>query len=98
MEQDMQAIVQSNNLTAVYAYTPICGTCQLAGKMIDVVEKVADDFRWVRLDLNYYESFAIEHAVESVPCLLIFKDGQLKEKLYAFQSVPHVYEKLNQYV
>ncbi|KKB33156.1 thioredoxin family protein [Bacillus thermotolerans] len=96
-QQDINTIIEANRLTAVYAYTPMCGTCQLAGKMLDVVEKVVKQFEWVRLDLNYYEEFAMSQAIESVPCLLIFKDGELMEKIYAFHSVPHIYEKLNQY-
>lgn len=98
MEQEINALISSNRLAAVYAYTPLCGTCQLAGKMIEVVEKATAAFAWARLDLNYHESFAVHYAIESVPCLLIFKDGKLAEKIYAFQSVPYIYEKLNQYV
>lgn len=96
-EQDIK-IIKSNRLVAVYAYTPLCGTCQIAGKMVDVVEKVVNSFTWIRFDVNYHESFAVHYAVESVPCLLIFKEGELMEKIYAFQSVTHVYEKLNQYI
>ncbi|MFK2826478.1 thioredoxin family protein [Bacillus sp. B190/17] len=98
MEKDIGTIVQENGLTAIYAYTPMCGTCQLAGKMVRVVEKVTTAFVWLHIDLNYYESFAVEQMIESVPCLLVFKDGQLVEKMYAFHSVPHLYEKLNKYI
>ncbi|MEK4028281.1 thioredoxin family protein [Pseudobacillus sp. FSL P4-0506] len=97
-EQNINELIRTNHLVAIYAYTPLCGTCQLAGKMVDVVEKVDNGFIWARMDVNYHESFAIHHAIESVPCLLIFKEGELKEKIYAFQSVPHIYEKLSQYI
>ncbi|OCA81342.1 thiol reductase thioredoxin [Bacillus wudalianchiensis] len=96
-EQDINEMIKSKRLAAVYAYTPLCGTCQLAGKMVDVAEKVVPPFTWFRFDVNYHEGFAIQYAIESVPCLLIFKEGELMEKIYAFQSVPHLYEKLNQY-
>lgn len=96
-EQEISGMIESNRLAAVYAYTPLCGTCQLAGKMVEVAEKIARHFAWGRLDVNYHEEFAIRYGVESVPCLLIFQEGQLMEKIYAFQSVPYIYEKLNQY-
>ncbi|WP_338751020.1 thioredoxin family protein [Bacillus sp. FJAT-52991] len=95
--EQLQTIVEQQEKVAVYAYAPMCGTCQLASKMLDVVEKVGTPYEWVRINLNYYEDFAETYSIESVPCLLIFKEGQLMEKIYAFQSVPHIYEKLNQY-
>ncbi|WP_198508521.1 thioredoxin family protein [Bacillus xiapuensis] len=86
--------IQQKDKTAIYAYAPMCGTCQIAGKMLDVVEQIVKNYSWFRIDLNYHEDFAERYSIESVPCLLIFKEGQLREKIYAFQSVPHIYEKL----
>lgn len=95
--EQLLAMIEQHPKVVVYAYAPMCGTCQLASKMLDVVEKVGTAYEWARINLNYYEGFAETYSIESVPCLLIFHKGQLMEKVYAFQSVPHIYEKLNQY-
>ncbi len=79
---------------ALYLYTPMCGTCQVAGKMLDVVEATNIGLPIKRVNLNYYETIAREFEIESVPCLLLFKDGKLKKKIYAFQSVPYIYEEI----
>lgn len=82
-------------LAAFYLYTPFCGTCQVAGKMLDVVTELTKDIPIGKANLNYMEDVAVDYEVESVPCLLISENGQIREKIYAFQSVPNLYEKLS---
>ncbi|MGX1983547.1 thioredoxin [Thermolongibacillus altinsuensis] len=83
-------------ITVMYLYTPLCGTCQVAGRMVDVVKELFPNVTFVKEDLNYIPERAIEWQVESVPCLLIFKNGELVKKIYAFHSVPYLYETIKE--
>ncbi|HSJ38712.1 MAG TPA: thioredoxin family protein [Planococcus sp. (in: firmicutes)] len=84
----------TNRVSAYYLYTPMCGTCQLASKMLEVVTAAIPELPIGKANLNYVQEIAALYEVESVPCLLITENGKLKEKVYAFQSVPYLYEKL----
>ena len=86
--------LNSGNKGAFYLYTPMCGTCQVAGKMLEVIHEVLPDFPVGKADLNYNPDLADEFFIESVPCLLIYNNGEIQDKIYAFQSVPYLYEKL----
>ena len=90
----LHTIRKNERLLALYLYTPMCGTCQVAGRMIEIVENLPQPFVFAKANLNYMADFATEYAVESVPCLLLFKDGVEVERIYAFQSVPFLYEAL----
>ena len=87
--------IQSHTFQAVYLYTPMCGTCQVASKMLNVVEKLPQAFHFVKANLNYLPEFASEQSIESVPCLILYKDGIEEQRVYAFQSVPFLYEIMN---
>ncbi|MBS4173963.1 thioredoxin family protein [Bacillus sp. FJAT-49736] len=78
----------------LYLYTPLCGTCQVASKILGVIEELLPALQMFKADLNYFPKLAEEFQIESVPCLLLLQNGRLKEKIYAFQSVPYIYEKL----
>jgi thioredoxin 1 len=80
--------------SALYLYTPMCGTCQVAGKMLDVVESMNIGLPVERVNLNYHKDIAREFEIESVPCLLLLSEGKVKKKIYAFQSVPYIYEEM----
>lgn len=96
-EEVIQHTKNAENL-AMYFFTPLCGTCQVAGKMLDVVEKIIPQFEFSKADLNYMPEIAEKYSIESVPCLLIFQNGVCKEKIYAVQSVTNLYEIFKRYL
>ena len=84
--------VNAEELTAFYLYTPMCGTCVVASKMMDIVEQLLPNVAMGKANLNYTEQLAYDLQIESVPCLLVTRAGKVVEKIYAFQSVPYLYE------
>jgi len=85
---------EQSPLTAFYLYTPFCGTCQVAGKMLEVVDELVKDVPMGKANLNFMEDLAVDYEIESVPCLLISENGEIREKIYAFESVTNLYEKI----
>ncbi|MFC5541846.1 MAG: thioredoxin family protein [Bacilli bacterium] len=85
---------KNHEVTALYLYTPFCGTCKVASKMLEVVEVLLPQIPIGKANINFLEDFAFEQQIESVPCLLITKNGKEHEKVYAFESVQNLYEKL----
>lgn len=85
---------QDSPVSVFYLYTPMCGTCMVASKMMDVIAALKPDLPIGKADLNYIVDLAMDYGIESVPCLLIQKDGEMVEKVYAFRSVPHLLERI----
>ncbi len=52
------ALIEDEEKTVLYVYTPMCGTCQLAKKMLTVVEMTIEGLKIGMLDLNYAPHFA----------------------------------------
>ncbi|WP_163098937.1 thioredoxin family protein [Peribacillus alkalitolerans] len=92
--EQLQHNVKSQKLFGLYIYTPICGTCQVASKMLTVVESMLPELKIERIDLNFLPDIANHYKIESVPCFLLFENGTLVERIYAFQSVPDLLAKL----
>ena len=95
---EWETISQNANVTAYYLYTPLCGTCKIASKMMDVVENLLPNVEIGKANLNFVEHLADDQQIESVPCLLISENGQITEKIYAFHSVPYLYNRLRKNV
>lgn len=76
-------------LSFLYIYTPMCGTCQIASKMMQVIEAMVP-FPIGQANINYMKNLAEDYEIESVPCLLIMKKSKIQKKVYAFQSVPYL--------
>ncbi|KAA0944192.1 thioredoxin family protein [Sporosarcina sp. ANT_H38] len=86
---------KESSVAAFYLYTPMCGTCAVASKMLEIITIMRPEIPIGKADLNYVQNIAIDYEIESVPCLLIQKDGVLIDKIYAFQSVPYLLEKID---
>ncbi|MEH7374880.1 thioredoxin family protein [Neobacillus drentensis] len=94
---DLSAFLEIKATGLVYFYTPMCGTCQVASKMLQVIEQLVE-LDMGKMNLNFYPDLARDFAIESVPCLLFVQAGKIKETLYAFQSVPFLLEKIKQHL
>ena len=94
-EKDWKNVLNDTPTAAFYLYTPMCGTCAVASKMLEVLHELRPAFPIGKADLNYVQQIAVDFEIESVPCLLIQKDGIVTEKIYAFRSVPYLLEKIS---
>ncbi|MEH7344145.1 thioredoxin family protein [Bacillus sp. JJ1532] len=92
--EEFEKLIKNHKSGLVYLYTPLCGTCQLASKMLTVIEQLLPDQLIGKADLNYMSEFAEQLEVESVPCLIMIKDGHIQDKLYAFHSVPYLLDRI----
>ena len=90
-------LMKDKQQTAFYIYTPMCGTCEVANKMVEVIGSLLPDLPLGMANINYLEELAYDLKIESVPCLIVTENGQVKEKIYAFKSVPYLYEILKKY-
>ena len=81
----------------LYFYTPLCGTCQVASRMLQIVGELVE-VTMGKMNLNFYPDLAKNFAIESVPSLMIIRNGEVKETIYAFHSVPFLLEKIKFYL
>ncbi|MEH7307624.1 thioredoxin family protein [Neobacillus drentensis] len=92
---ELSAFLDKKATGLVYFYTPMCGTCQVASKMLRVIRELVE-IDIGKMNLNFYPELARQYEIESVPCLLFVEAGEVKETLYAFHSVPFLLEKIKQ--
>ncbi|WP_285398923.1 thioredoxin family protein [Lysinibacillus sp. fls2-241-R2A-57] len=93
-KEQWDTAVQSGEKAAFYLYTPMCGTCAVASKMMTIVEQLLPHLQVGKANINFIEHIAFDNKIESVPCLLVCDGKKVIEKVYAFQSVPFLYELL----
>ncbi|MBU9723893.1 MULTISPECIES: thioredoxin family protein [Bacillaceae] len=90
---DVNKIIKGTQKTFIFLHTPMCGTCKLARKYLEVIEYMEDTPSLYDIDINVLgNSCIVEWGIQSVPCLAIVKDGQLVNKMFAFESVTKIYE------
>ena len=90
-EEDFNQAVDQEDTFSLYLYTPLCGTCQVASRMLSITLELFPEMKAGKMNMNYVQTLSEQYEIESVPCLLLFNKGKLTKKIYAFQSVPYLY-------
>ncbi len=79
---------------AVLFYTPFCGTCRVAEKMLDVVMEMRPDLKIGKCNVNFAQNIVQDWQITSVPCLTVLQHGIPMRKEYAMRDVRHLLEVL----
>jgi thioredoxin 1 len=93
-KKEIESAMERKETFALYLYTPLCGTCKVGEKMLQVLYTMNPNLSLYKGDLNFLPDLARDWQVMSVPCLALIKKGQLVQKIYALGSVVELNEVL----
>ncbi|NDI35525.1 thioredoxin family protein [Chengkuizengella sediminis] len=77
---------------ALFIYTPMCGTCKLSERMLNITVQMNINKTIYKSNINYLPHVTNTYEITSVPCLLLFKNRILFKKEYSMNSVDHLYQ------
>lgn len=80
----------SDDTYLLYIHTPFCGTCHIARQMLEQIESALNKQLFYELNASLHPQFMEDMKIESVPCLLIKKNNEIKEKIYTFHSISNI--------
>ena len=70
-------LIQSPKPVLVDFYAEWCGPCQMMKpRILDVAERMGDDLKVIQIDIDKEKELAERFRIQSVPTLIIFKNGK----------------------
>jgi thioredoxin-like negative regulator of GroEL len=95
-QQELQNKVNQDNdkSFAVFMYTPLCGTCKVTERMLDIILTMKPNMPLVKCNINFLPQISQEWQIASVPCVVIIEPGKEKQYIYRMQSVDELYRRL----
>ena len=71
-------VLQSNAPVLVDYWAEWCGPCKMIAPILDeVASEYADKLQIAKLDVDQNAETAQKYGIRSIPCLMLFKDGDI---------------------
>jgi thiol-disulfide isomerase/thioredoxin len=95
-KENLLEYIDSNKNICVLVYTSLCGTCESAKVMLNIISETIKDVLYYKVNVNFNTTIIKDYNISSIPCFLIYKEGELIDQFYAFHSVTFLYDKIKQ--
>ncbi len=76
--ENFNDIIKSEKLTLVDFFATWCGPCKMMHPVLEQLKaELGDAIRIIKIDVDNNEEISAEYSIQSVPTLMLFKNGNV---------------------
>ena len=92
-------IINQNKPTLVDFFATWCGPCRMQAPILEEVKNaVGDKANVVKVDIDKNRNLATQYNVQSIPTLILFRNGEPVWRTVGLQQRETLVSKLNEYI
>ena len=90
-------MINDEQLTLVDFFATWCGPCKTMHPILEQLkEKMGDDIRILKVDVDKNEALSMQYRIQSVPTLMLFKKGEMLWRQSGAMSLNDLMQKISQ--
>ena len=83
--EQLNKIIEDSEILLVDMYAEWCGPCKMLSPILEDISKKYTTIKVVKIDVDKNSDAAKNYNVKSVPTVLFFYNGKLRQSLVGFQ-------------
>ena len=89
-------MINGEQLTLVDFFATWCGPCKMMHPILEQLkEKMGDDIRILKVDVDKNEALSMQYRIQSVPTLMLFKKGEMLWRQSGAMSLNDLMKKIS---
>ncbi|MCM1317091.1 MAG: thioredoxin [Bacteroides sp.] len=93
---DFKTLINQDKPTLVDFFATWCGPCRAQAPILeDVKQRVGDKANIIKIDIDKNRDLAMAYRVQSVPTLIMFKNGEAVWRAVGVQQADELERKIN---
>ena len=83
-------VTKSKGTVVVDFFATWCAPCRMLGKVVDALSDELNDVAFYKVNVDESSALAASFGIESIPVLIIFKDGVKAHQVVGFQDADSI--------
>jgi len=97
--EEFDKLIKEGKPTLVDFFASWCGPCKMQSPIIEQVKKaIGDEANVIKVDIDSNSDVADRYKIQSVPTLIIFKNGEIKWRESGLHQADDLLAKLREYL
>lgn len=93
---DLESCRSEGGVLILDAYTEWCHPCKLLAPVLEKISQGMPNVKFAKMNVENEKDVAIALGISSVPCVFVFKAGQLVDKIVGLLPEKSMRERLNE--
>lgn len=98
-DEDLDEFVEEYDTSVIDCWAEWCGPCKMVEPILeDLAQEMKGEVAFGKLNVDENPQASSEYGITSIPSLLVFKDGELEDKLIGAMPKEELKQELQKFI